>query len=267
MGNLLSVILPTGSRIEYIIDGGGRRIARRVNGVIVQRWLYRNGLQIAAELDSTNKIVKRFIFTGKINVPDYMIKDGIVYRIVTDNLGSVRQVINATSGFVEQLVDYDEYGRMILDTNPGFTPFGFSGGLYDSQTKLVRFGSRDYEPELGRWMTKDPILFGGKSTNLYRYVACDPINLKDPKGLVNYNKMDLAALEYTKGCMTMLLGYLEIILDYELYIASYPLSSFGYGIPGMTVGIVGMTYGFFHILEGEREVINAIADFSEAMIE
>lgn len=38
---------------------------------------------------------------------------------------------------VVQRPDYDEFGRVVLDTNPGFQPFGFAGGLYDSDTGLV----------------------------------------------------------------------------------------------------------------------------------
>ena len=53
------------------------------------------------------------------------------------------------------------------DTNPGFQPFGFGGGLYDQDTKLLRFGARDYNPVNGRWTAKDPILFAGGDTNLY----------------------------------------------------------------------------------------------------
>jgi RHS repeat-associated protein len=68
------------------------------------------------------------------------------------------------------------------DTNPGFQPFGFAGGLYDPQTKLVRFGARDYDAETGRWTAKDPILFAGGDANLYGYAANDPINLIDPIG-------------------------------------------------------------------------------------
>ncbi len=44
-------------------------------------------------------------------------------------------------------LDYDEFGRVLLDTNPGFQPFGFAGGHYDPDTQLVRFGARDYDPE------------------------------------------------------------------------------------------------------------------------
>jgi len=59
---------------------------------------------------------------------------------------------------------------------------GFAGGLYDSDTGLVRFGARDYDPMVGRWVSKDPILFRGRQTNLYVYVTNDPINWLDPDG-------------------------------------------------------------------------------------
>jgi RHS repeat-associated protein len=69
------------------------------------------------------------------------------------------------------------------DTNPGFQPFGFAGGLYDRDTKLVRFGARDYDPNSGRWTAKDPIRFSGSDSNLYGYVWNDPVNISDPAGL------------------------------------------------------------------------------------
>src|SRR5690606_23900684 len=65
----------------------------------------------------------------------------------------------------------------------GFQPFSFAGGLYDNDTKLLRFGARDYDPEIGRWTSKDPILFNGGDVNLYVYVQNDPINWTDPSGL------------------------------------------------------------------------------------
>lgn len=81
-------------------------------------------------------------------------------------------------------MDYNEWGKVLSDTNPGYQPFGFAGGLYEQHTGLVRFGARDYDSETGRWISKDPILFAGGDTNLYGYVANDPVNFIDPTGLV-----------------------------------------------------------------------------------
>jgi RHS repeat-associated protein len=76
---------------------------------------------------------------------------------------------------------------VLLDTSPGFQPFGFAGGIYDPDTALVRFGARDYSAEVGRWLAKDPIGFGGGDSNLYGYVLGDPVNLFDPLGLYGTN--------------------------------------------------------------------------------
>jgi RHS repeat-associated protein len=111
-----------------------------------------------------------------------MVNNGVNYRIFSDHLGSPRLVLNTSTGQVAERIDYDEFGNVLLDTNPGFQPFGFAGGLYDGTTKLVHFGARDYAPSIGRWLTKDPILFAGGDTNLYGYGLDDPINLIDTDG-------------------------------------------------------------------------------------
>jgi RHS repeat-associated protein len=66
---------------------------------------------------------------------------------------------------------------------PAFSRLALRGGLYDPDTKLVRFGARDYDPETGRWTTKDPIGFGGGDANVYGYVVNNPVNWVDPLGL------------------------------------------------------------------------------------
>ena len=60
---------------------------------------------------------------------------------------------------------------------------GYAGGVLDTNTGLVRFGARDYDPTVGRWTVKDPIRFDGGDTNLFGYVAADPVNFIDPLGL------------------------------------------------------------------------------------
>jgi hypothetical protein len=48
---------------------------------------------------------------------------------------------------------------------------------------LVRFGVRDYDASVGRWTSKDPLLFAGGQSNLYVYVNGDPINHYDVSGM------------------------------------------------------------------------------------
>ena len=183
LGNLVSVTLPDGKQIGYVIDGRNRRIGKKVNGTLVQGFLYQDYLKPIVELDGSNGIVSRFVYAGGVNVPTYMIKNGVTYRFIKDHLGSPRLVVNTATGEILQRMDYDEFGNVTNDTNPGFHPFGFAGGIYDKDTGLVRFGARDYDAETGRWTAKDPIFFGGGSANLYTYVANDPTNLRDPSGL------------------------------------------------------------------------------------
>jgi RHS repeat-associated protein len=150
---------------------------------IQKGWLYRDQLNPVAELDGQGNVIARFVYADRANVPAYMVKDGRTYRIVSDHLGSPRLVIDTATGEIMQRMDYDVFGNVVQDTNPGFQPFGFAGGLYDPDTGLIRFGARDYDPEAGRWTAKDPIGFGGGDANLYGYVFNDPVNLIDPSGL------------------------------------------------------------------------------------
>ncbi|QBQ55345.1 RHS repeat-associated core domain-containing protein [Nitrosococcus wardiae] len=187
LGNLVKVKLRNDIIINYLIDGQNRRIGKKVNGKLVQGFLYQDQFNPVAELDGSGNVVARFIYADKPNVPAYMIKDGKTYRIISDHLGSPRVVIDIQNGVIYQRMDYDEFGQVVRDTNPGFQPFGFAGGIYDQHTGLVRFGARDYDSEIGRWVAKDPILFASRSTNLYAYALNDPVNFIDPDGQLILN--------------------------------------------------------------------------------
>jgi RHS repeat-associated protein len=108
---------------------------------------------------------------------------GKTYALLRDHIGSVRLIVDVQSGTVAQRLGYDEFGRVVEDTNSGFQPFGFAGGLYDADTGFVHFGAREYDPYLGRWISKDPIRFEGGQSNVYAYVDDDPINRRDYLGL------------------------------------------------------------------------------------
>jgi RHS repeat-associated protein len=182
-GELSGVALPQGTQLRYIVDGLGRRIGKRRNGMFVRGWLYGEQLNPAAEVDSTGQILSQFIYVGNGRVPAYMAKGSQTYRIVTDQLGSVRLVVNSQTGAIAQQLEFDAYGRVTLNSNPGFQPFGFAGGLLDDDSGLTHFGSREYDAMIGRWISRDPIGFEGGDANLYAYAFNDPINITDPTGL------------------------------------------------------------------------------------
>lgn len=187
LGNLMQARLPGDVTVDYVIDGKNRRIGKMVNGSLVQGFLYQDQINPIAELDGANNVISRFVYGTRTNVPDYMIRGGDVYRIIPDHLGSPRLVVNTSDGSIVQRIDYDAWGDVIQDTNPGFQPFGFAGGLYDQHIQLIRFGFRDYDPETGRWTAKDPIKFNGGDANLYGYVFTDPINGVDLYGLERWH--------------------------------------------------------------------------------
>ena len=167
--------------IDYTMDGQGRRVGKRVGGKFVGAWLYQDALRPISEIGPAG-VFSHFVYAGD-GAPAFMLRAGVPFRFVKDHLGSVRLVINTATGAIAQRLEYDEFGRVLQDTAPGFQPFGFAGGLHDTDTGLVHFGARDYDPEIGRWVNKDPIEFEG-GPNFYAYCGSDPVNNVDPTGRV-----------------------------------------------------------------------------------
>jgi len=192
-GPLASVTRPWGAAvISYVLDPQGRRIGRRVGGTPERGWLYAGGLHPVAEVDADGTTVRRvFAYATRGHSPDLVVqREGsawVTYRVLSDHLGSVRAVVRASDGTVMQRMDYDAFGRVVTETvASGWVPvpFGYAGGLYDRDTGLVRFGAREYDASLGRWVSRDPALFAGGDANLYRNNYGDPINFIDPSGRV-----------------------------------------------------------------------------------
>jgi RHS repeat-associated protein len=181
-GELIRVNLPDGRAIEYLHDPLGRRIAKKVDGMIVEKYLWQGLTRLLAVYDGSDNLLMRFEYADD-RMPMAMTAAGITYYLTYDQVGSLRVVADA-AGDVVKRIDYDSFGNILNDTNPSFeVPFGFAGGLHDRDTGLVRFGYRDYDPDTGRWTAKDPIFFSGGDTDLYGYVLNDPVNLVDPYGL------------------------------------------------------------------------------------
>jgi RHS repeat-associated protein len=108
-------------------------------------------------------------------------------------------------------------------TTRGTSNYGWvyfhQGGRYDFATGLFAFRRRDYSPTLGRWMENDPIGFGARDTNFYRYVADSPVRGLDPSGLetfpMDFNVHDWptgivvggAVIQWTGDCKTCTCNY------------------------------------------------------------
>jgi RHS repeat-associated protein len=185
-GNLTDVELPGGTQIAYELDPFARRVAKKKDGQVEARYLYGpEAITPVAQLDAQGDLVARFVYGTSSHVPEYVVKGANTYRLVTDQLGSVRLVVDASTGSVVQEIAYDAFGGVTQDTNPGFQPFYFAGGLYDEDTGLVHFGEREYDARLGRFTSVDPIGFGGGQLNLHAYVMGDPVNYVDPSGTIS----------------------------------------------------------------------------------
>lgn len=182
LGALRSVLLPDGRLVEYVVDGLGRRVGVRVDGLLVQGFLYGSGPAPIAELDGSGAVVATFVY-GTSHVPDYVIRsDGQTLALVTDQAGSVRMIVDASNGVVLQRIDYDTFGRALVDTGPVLQPFGFAGGVYDRLTGMTHMGARDFDASTGRFATRDRIGLSGGDLNLYSYAANDSVNFVDPTG-------------------------------------------------------------------------------------
>ncbi|MGB0873327.1 MAG: hypothetical protein ACPGYP_09375 [Solirubrobacterales bacterium] len=74
----------------------GNRVARQVNGQTTSAYLYAPGMiNPVAELDENGNLEASFIYATKSHSPDYMVKGSVAYRLIGDQLGLIRLVVDA----------------------------------------------------------------------------------------------------------------------------------------------------------------------------
>ena len=173
-------------RIEWTYNGMGQRVLEAVNGVASKRFLW-DGSALLLEKSPAGAITKKFYGDGEQRVGS---TDAGNYFYTRDHLGSVREVVKQ-DGSLQARYDYDAYGkRTEFYRNSAYLKgcdFGFTGhitleSLVAGQSELLLTHYRAYDPQLGRWLSADPIGEAG-GINLYGYVNGNPINGWDPLGL------------------------------------------------------------------------------------
>ena len=105
-----------------------------------------------------------------------------------DGNGNVMALVDAADGSVEASYEYDPFGNTLRATGAkaAANPLRFSTKYTDDETGLVYYGFRYYHPEMGRWMSRDPIgSLGGPSP--YAMLSNRPLLAADYLGTVEYD--------------------------------------------------------------------------------
>ena len=146
----------TSASIAYVIDGLNHRIGKTLTpssgSVVSEGLLYDEQGRVVAELDGSNNVLSTFVYGLKPNVPDYMMRGGVAYRIVSDWRGDVRLVLDTTKTGAAAVVQQNRLRCLGQRHEPVeselrrggaalcFQPLGFAGGLWEPSTGIVRFG-------------------------------------------------------------------------------------------------------------------------------
>ena len=171
-------------RTEFTYDGQSRLASLRLltNGsqASLRRFVW-CGNEICEERDGSGTVTKRFFNQGvKIESGP----DTGTYFYTRDHLGSIRELTDSSGG-VRARYSYDPFGRRTRVAGDIEADFGFAGMILATEASLYLATFRIYDPELGRWLSRDPLPGAEmeEGPNLYAYVGNNPLNLVDPLGL------------------------------------------------------------------------------------
>jgi RHS repeat-associated protein len=210
LGQLVTVCTNGAFAESYAYDPLGRRVSTTTGGATVFH-VY-DGDHCVADLDASGDPLRSYTWgAGVDNLLAVTVYGGDAtnsYYAIKDHLGTVHALADA-SGAVVASYTYDAWGSILSATiNYSLLPINFScrylfqGREYSEATGLTNFRARWYAPELGRWLSPDPIgLEGG--LNLYEFCDSNPLNFRDPDGLFaceGYEYwMDVAVAGHDRG--------------------------------------------------------------------
>lgn len=181
---LVSVASSSGLSITYAYDAIGRR-TRRDDDASSVTYLYA-GYQVVVELDGSGKRSRRYTWGPRL---DELLAVQIAdrkYYCHLDRIGTVLGYSDSDGCFypADALDEFGlprEEGRSDL---PDDLPYRFAGRPFDADVGLYYFRARYYSPELGRYISTDP-LADILSSGGYAYAHNSPLNGIDPFGTVS----------------------------------------------------------------------------------
>jgi RHS repeat-associated protein len=174
---LVAVQAPPSKVTKFSYDGLGRRIAifsNSVNGANNARYLW-CGTSLCQARTNNGVVTRQYYLEGEMRAGDQRL------YYARDQLGSVRDGLDTTSGSSSVSYGYDPYGNLTQSVGNVSTDFRYAGMFFHEDSGLYLTRYRAYDPRTGRWLSRDP-MEESAGANLYAYVADNPINLIDPSG-------------------------------------------------------------------------------------
>jgi RHS repeat-associated protein len=183
--NRLTQVADNTQATQYIYNGLGQRVGKIEDGVQTNYLIDPNGIlpQVLAEMDASNNLIAFYVYDGAGLVAK-ITPASAYYFYHYDGLGNT-VAITDSSGDIVNAYAYSPYG-LVGSQETIDNPFKYVGrfGVMAEGNGLYFMRARYYDPEVGRFINKDPIGYLGGDVNLYAYVKNNPVNLLDPWGLI-----------------------------------------------------------------------------------
>jgi RHS repeat-associated protein len=180
---LTRIDYPDGTSSSYSYDAFGRRSSKTLPDGETIRYLY-DGLNILQEYDAAGSTRATYVHTLGLDHPLSMERGGETYYYMYDRLGSVIGLSDGADSVQASYV-YDVWGNTIGGDDGSIeNPYRYTGREYDTESGLYYYRARYYSPQMGRFISQDPIGLASGDANFYAYVGNNPVNSVDPLGLV-----------------------------------------------------------------------------------
>ncbi|MFT0476730.1 RHS repeat-associated core domain-containing protein, partial [Pseudomonas antarctica] len=181
---LIGITQPNGQTASYRYDPFGRRISKTVDGITTE--FFWQGDKLVAEHHADRHrsyLYEPDSFRPLVLLEGFGPQDTQPFHYQLDHLGTPQE-LTAPDGEIVWSAHYRAYGQISrLDINKVDNPLRFQGQYFDQESGLHYNRHRYYNPDIGRYLTPDPVKLAG-GINAYQYVP-NPTGWVDPLGLSN----------------------------------------------------------------------------------